>query len=393
MKKLAILGSTGSVGTQALDVIRNTSGFSVEALTCDRNISRLSSQIEEFKPKFVCVTDSAAFDEAHKLIGQGVQLFNDLEELIDASSADLMINSLVGSSGLTPTMCAIKKGMDIALANKETLVCAGALVMEEARLRDVRIIPVDSEHSAIFQCLQGNVRGDLTKIHLTCSGGPFRTWESEKLHNITLEDALKHPNYSMGKKITIDSATLMNKGLEMIEAKWLFDVSMDDINVIIHPESIIHSAVEFRDGAVLAQLGTPDMRGPVAYALTYPDRAELDIKRLDFFEFSQLNFERPRYEDFPALTLCKEAMRIGGTMPAVLNAANEAAVALFLRGKIKFLDIPLIIEKAMAAYTYRGNYCSVGEARKPVFERLTISDVLEADAFGKQYVYEVTGCL
>jgi len=378
MKKLAILGSTGSIGTQALDVLRNVEGYQVQALTCDKNISLLIKQVEEFRPEYVCVTDEQAFWDARAAIGDKVQLFSDLEELIDASSADLLLNSLVGSAGLKPTMCAIKKGMDIALANKETLVCAGSLVMEEARKNDVRIIPVDSEHSAIFQCLQGSQRSELSKIHLTCSGGPFRTWERERLERVTIADALKHPNWSMGKKITIDSATLMNKGLEMIEAKWLFDISMDDINVIVHPESIIHSAVEFHDGSILAQMGTPDMRVMIAYALTYPNRAPLNTERLDFFKKAQLNFERPRYEDFPALDLCKEAMRAGGTMPAVLNAANEAAVDLFLRGEIRFLDILAIIEKTMSAYTYKQDY--------------ELCDIIEADNFGKEYVYEVVKC-
>jgi len=381
MKKLAILGSTGSIGTQALDVVRTIEGYEVDTLTCDKNVSLLIKQVDEFSPKYVCVTDKEAFVEAKEAIGAKAKLFNDLEELIEACSADLMLNSLVGSAGLKPTMCAIKKGMDIALANKETLVCAGSIVMEAARANNVRIIPVDSEHSAIFQCLQGNDRQDLAKIHLTASGGPFRTWERERLETVTIQDALKHPNWSMGKKITIDSATLMNKGLEMIEAKWLFDVSMDDINVIIHPESIIHSAVEYRDGSVMAQLGTPDMRGPIAYALTYPSRAELNAPRLDFFTKNQLNFEKPRYNDFPALDLCKEAMRIGGTMPAVLNAANEAVVDLFLRGEIRFLDIAVIIEKTMRAYTYKTSKTSYD-----------LCDVIEADTFGKEYVYGVNRC-
>ena len=378
MKKLVILGSTGSIGTQALDVMRNIEGYEVEVLTCDKNVSRLIEQVEEFRPKLVCVTDEAAFLEARVAIGDKVQLFNNLEELIEASSADLVLNSLVGSAGLKPTMSAIKKGIDIALANKETLVCAGSLVMEEARRNNVRIITVDSEHSAIFQCLQGSQRSELSKIHLTCSGGPFRTWTREQLERVTIDDALKHPNWSMGRKITIDSATLMNKGLEMIEAKWLFDIPMDDINVIVHPESIIHSAVEFHDGSILAQMGTPDMRVMIAYALTYPNRALLNTERLDFFKKNQLNFEQPRYGDFPALDLCKEAMRIGGTMPAVLNAANEAAVDLFFRGELRFLDIPAIIEKAMNAYNYKHNY--------------DLCDVIEADRFGKEYIYEVIKC-
>jgi len=378
MKKLAILGSTGSVGTQALDVVRKVPGFSVEALLCKVNTSLFLEQVREFSPKYICVTDEKAFDEVRQNIGGDIQIFNDPEELISHIDVDLVFNCIVGSAGLKPTLRAIEKGMDIALANKETLVCAGKLVMERVTERGVNIIPVDSEHSAIFQCLQGSLRSDLEKIHLTCSGGPFRTLPREKFADITIANALAHPKWSMGRKISIDSATLMNKGLEMIEAKWLFDIDMDDINVIIHPESIIHSAVEFRDGSIIAQLGTPDMRGPLAYAMTWPGRAAFDIKKLNFFEFNQLNFEKPRYENFPALNLCKEAMRIGGTMPALLNAANEAAVECFLGGMIKFIDIPVIIEKAMAAYTYKANY--------------DLDDILEADAFGKQYVYEVVKC-
>ena len=379
-KSLTILGSTGSIGTQALGVLRTLPEYSVEALSCERNIDLLLKQVCEFKPKYVCVTDEKAFIEARTLIDGNIKVYNDLEELIDSSSAELVLNSLVGSAGLKPTMRAVKKGADIALANKETLVCAGKLVMEEARKNNVRIIPVDSEHSAIFQCLQGSPAPEISKIHLTCSGGPFRTWERERLTSVTVADALKHPNWSMGKKITIDSATLMNKGLEMIEAKWLFDVSMDDINVIIHPESIIHSAVEFRDGSILAQMGSPDMRVPIAYALTYPERAELDVKEFDFFQMGSLSFEKPRYEDFPAIDLCREAMRLGGTMPALLNAANEAAVDLFLKEKIRFIDIPVIIERAMSAYTYKTI-------------QYNLSDILEADRFGKEYVYEVSKCL
>jgi len=386
MKKLVILGSTGSIGTQALDVLRNIDGFSVEGLSCSTNIALLLEQIREFKPKYVCVTDEKAFMEARKLIDNSTttKAFHDLEEFVDNINADIVLNSLVGSAGLKPTVRAIEKGMDIALANKETLVCAGALIMGLVKEKNVRIIPVDSEHSAIFQCLQGNSHKDMTKIHLTASGGPFRTWPLEKLSVVSVKDALNHPNWSMGKKITIDSATLMNKGLEMIEAKWLFDVDMDDINVIVHPESIIHSMVEFRDGSVMAQLGDKDMRVPIAYALTYPERVSLPSESLNFFELGSFTFEKPRYEDFPALSLCKEAMKIGGTMPALLNGANEAAVALFLEGAVKFTQIPLIIEKAMAAYTYKEKYALGAYA---------LSDIIEADSFGKKYVYEVIKCL
>ena len=382
MKKLAVLGSTGSVGTQALDVLRFLPGFSVEALSCERNVILLLSQIAEFKPKYACVTAEAAFLEmraACKALKLEVQIYQNLEELVDAVNADLLINALVGSAGLVPTVCALKKGMDIALANKETLVCAGGLVMGLAAEKSANIIPIDSEHSAIFQCLQGSLEKDMTKIHLTGSGGPFRKLPASELSSVSIERALKHPNWSMGKKITIDSATLMNKGLEMIEAKWLFSVDIEQINILIHPESIVHSMVEFRDGSIIAQLGRPDMRVPVSYALTYPERAPIKGEALDFTRLGALTFEEPRYKNFPALDLCKEAIRIGGTMPALLNGANEAAVASFLSGDIGFTQIPVIIEKAMGAYTYKEDY--------------SLSDVLEADSFGKNYVYEVRKCL
>ncbi|MCL2564805.1 MAG: 1-deoxy-D-xylulose-5-phosphate reductoisomerase [Defluviitaleaceae bacterium] len=389
MKKLAILGSTGSIGTQALDTLRHIGGFSVEGLSCSTNIALLLEQIQEFKPKHVCVTDEKSYYEAKKIIGGSTQILHDLEEFVDNIDADIALNSLVGSAGLKPTIRAIEKGMDIALANKETLVCAGKLIMDLVKEKNVRIIPVDSEHSAIFQCLQGNSAKDMTKIHLTASGGPFRKLPKNKLTDVSVKDALAHPNWAMGKKITIDSATLMNKGLEMIEAKWLFDIDMDNINVIIHPESIIHSMVEFRDGSIMAQLGDKDMKVPIAYALTYPDRAPLPSKNLDFFELKNLTFEKPRYEDFPALSLCMEAVKIGGTMPALLNGANEAAVALFLEGAIKFTQIPVIIEKAMAAYTYKDN-SAIGAS---TLGANALRDIIEADLFGKNYIYEVIKCL
>ena len=393
MRKIAVLGSTGSVGTQALDVIAALSDCSVTALSCETNVDKLLKQIEAFKPKYVCVSDEASYEKARMALNQSdtnTQIFHDLEEMIDKfDEVDLVINALVGSAGLVPTVrvldkaierkALMNKSIDIALANKETLVCAGKLIMNYATHVKVSIIPIDSEHSAIFQCLAGNNKADMTKIHLTGSGGPFRSLPSEKLADVSIESALAHPNWSMGRKITIDSATLMNKGLEMIEAKWLFDVEMEDINILIHPESIIHSMVEFRDGSIMAQLGSPDMRVPIAYALTYPKRAALDIKPMNFTELGALTFEKPRYDDFPCLNLCKEAMKTGGTMPALLNGANEAAVELFLNEKIKFTDIPVIIEKAMGAYTYKENY--------------SLSDVLEADTFGKNYVNEVKKCL
>ena len=378
MKKLAIFGSTGSIGKQALEVVKQLSGIEIAALTTNTNIELLLRQIEEFKPRLVCVTDENACEKISAYIDDEVKLYcgsDGLIDMINDMSADIVLNSVVGSAGLLPTLRAIEKGMDIALANKETLVCGGGLFMEKARENNVRILPVDSEHSAIFQCLQGSKAGEVSKIHLTASGGPFRTWPKEKLDSIKLSDALKHPNWAMGRKITIDSATLMNKGLEMIEAKWLFNVDMEDINVVVHPQSIIHSMVEYRDGSVIAQLGAADMRLPIAYALTYPDRANLEFKKLDFFRLSGLDFETPRYEDFPCLNLAKEAVKIGGNMPACMNAANEGAVELFLNEKIKFTQIPYIIEKAMAAYNYKAS--------------VELEDILAADKFGREFAHEV----
>ena len=378
MKKLAILGSTGSIGKQALEVVKQVEGVEIIALTTNTNTELLLRQIEEFKPLFVCVTDEEACEKVSADIDGAVKLYcghSGLIDMINDLSCDVLLNSLVGSAGLLPTLTAIEKGFDIALANKETLVCGGALVMEKAKAKGVKIIPVDSEHSAIFQCLNGNNASDVSKIHLTASGGPFRTWTKEKLESIKLSDALKHPNWAMGRKITIDSATLMNKGLEMIEAKWLFNVDMEDINVIVHPQSIIHSMVEYKDGSVIAQLGAADMRLPISYALTYPDRPCFDFKKLDFFELNGLTFEKPRYDDFPCLNLAKMAVKIGGNMPACMNAANEGAVELFLNEKIKFTDIPYIIEKAMAAYTYK--------------ETVGLADILAADKFGREFAREV----
>ena len=378
MKKLAILGSTGSIGKQALEVVKKLCGVEVAALTTNTNIELLLRQIEEFKPRFVCVSDEKSCEKISGQLNSDTRLYCGSAGMIDMINdleADILLNSLVGSAGLLPTLTAIEKNIDIALANKETLVCGGRLVMEKAKAHNVRIIPVDSEHSAIFQSLQGNNRRDVSKIHLTASGGPFRKWKREDLEHIKLSDALKHPNWAMGRKITIDSATLMNKGLEMIEAKWLFDIDMDDINVVVHPQSIIHSMVEYADGSVIAQLGAADMRLPIAYALTYPDRANMDFKKLDFFELNALTFEKPRYDDFPCLNLAKEAVKTGGNMPALMNAANEGAVEAFLNEKIKFTDIPYIIEKAMAAYTYK--------------ESFGLEDVLAADKFGRDFVHEV----
>lgn len=375
MKKIAILGSTGSIGRQALEVADEIGALEIAALTTNTGVELLLEQALKYKPKAVCIVDEKACESAKDKFGNGIKVFSGSEgliELINYVEIDIALNAVVGSAGLLPTIKLIENGIDIALANKETLVCGGSLIMKMAMDNNVRIIPVDSEHSAIFQCLQGNLDKDVAKIHLTASGGPFRLWPKEKLECAKCEDALNHPNWSMGRKITIDSATLMNKGLELIEAKWLFNVEADDINIIVHPQSIIHSMVEFKDGTVMAQLGAADMRLPIAYAFTYPQRAELDFKKLDFFKLKDLTFEEPRYDDFACLNLAKKAIGLNGSMPACMNAANEEAVAMFLCGKIGFLDIPKLIEKAMAAYNYKA--------------QCTIDDIIAADSFGREFV-------
>ncbi|MGI6204769.1 MAG: 1-deoxy-D-xylulose-5-phosphate reductoisomerase [Anaerovoracaceae bacterium] len=350
MKKIVILGSTGSIGTQALDVIRkNRDRFSVRALSCGHNISRLRDQIEEFSPEAVCVADSSDAASLSKDF-PGVSVLSGSEGLDETASAgcDILINALVGIAGLSPTYSAIKAGNDIALANKETLVTGGEFITAEAERRGVRIVPVDSEHSAIFQSLQGNEGNSIRRILLTASGGPFRTMPAERFRDITPEMALAHPNWSMGKKITIDSATMMNKGFEVIEAKWLFGVPLEKVQVLIHPQSIVHSAVEYEDGAVMAQLGMPDMRIPIQYALTYPERLPSDFPKIDFFrDARELTFEEPDTEKFKCLRLAYEAQKEGGTAPAAMNAANEVLVRLFLEGKIKFTDIPDTIEAVL----------------------------------------------
>ncbi len=373
-KKIAILGSTGSIGTQALEVIDNL-GIEVCALSANKNIDLLEKQIKIYKPKKVAVNDKKSAYILKQRIGNSVEIVNGLEGLIEIAvmeQVDTVLTSVVGSVGLIPTIKAIQAKKNIALANKETLVTAGKLIMEEAKKHKINIYPVDSEHSAIFQSLQGNQHNKIHKIHLTASGGPFRKKSIDDLKYVTLEDALKHPNWSMGKKITIDSATMMNKGLEVIEAKWLFDVELEQINVVVHPQSIIHSMVEYEDGAVIAQLGQPDMRVPIQYALTYPDRIKNDFPKLDFFKLNKLEFEKPDLEKFKSLQLAYNAIKIGGTMPAVLNSANETAVELFLEQKIKFLDIPKLIENAMSAYTVKYDY--------------SLEDLKEASIYAKEFV-------
>ena len=355
MKKIAILGSTGSIGTQTLDVVREHSDeLQVVALAAGSNKERLKEQIKEFHPKLVSLSDEKKAQELkEELAGEQVEVVCGMEGLIEvagADSADVVVTAVVGMMGILPTMEAIKKGKDIALANKETLVTAGHLIIPMAKEYGVSILPVDSEHSALFQSLQGEPKAALDKILLTASGGPFRGKSAEFLETVTLEDALNHPNWSMGPKITIDSSTMVNKGLEVMEAKWLFGVDYSQIEVVIQPQSIIHSMVQYVDGAIIAQLGTPDMRVPIEYALFYPERRSLSGDRLDFSKLSQITFEKPDYKVFRGLSLAIEAGKTGGTMPTVFNAANERAVAKFLKGEIKYTDIVRSIEKCMDAH-------------------------------------------
>lgn len=355
MKKIAILGSTGSIGTQTLDVVREHSDeLQVVALAAGTNKERLKEQIKEFRPKLVSLSDEKKAQELkEELAGEQVEVVCGMEGLIEVAgvdSADVVVTAVVGMMGILPTMEAIKKGKDIALANKETLVTAGHLIIPMAKEYGVSILPVDSEHSAIFQSLQGEPKAALDKILLTASGGPFRGKSAEFLETVTLEAALNHPNWSMGPKITIDSSTMVNKGLEVMEAKWLFGVDYSQIEVVIQPQSIIHSMVQYVDGAIIAQLGTPDMRVPIEYALFYPERRSLSGDRLDFSKLSQITFEKPDYKVFRGLSLAIEAGKTGGTMPTVFNAANERAVAKFLKGEIKYTDIVRSIEKCMDAH-------------------------------------------
>ena len=360
MKYISILGSTGSIGTQALQVIREYPDLKVTALSANQNIHLLKEQILEFLPNLVCVYDennarklSDELSLDHPEIARKIRITSGMNGLIEAAceeTAQIVLTAIVGMIGIRPTMAAIESGKDIALANKETLVCAGAQIMRAVAEHHVRIYPVDSEHSAIFQSLNGENRDDAEKILLTASGGPFRGKTRQELEHVTLEQALNHPNWKMGKKVTIDSSTLANKGLEVIEARWLFDMPPEKIQVLVHPQSIIHSAVQYRDGAVIAQLGTPDMKLPIQYAFTCPRRRFLGGERVDFFKLGQLTFEKPDTETFKALKLAYQAIESGGTMPCVFNAANELAVRLFLQGKIRFLQIAELIEEKMKAH-------------------------------------------
>lgn len=354
MRNIAILGSTGSIGTQTLEIVRENNDLNVVSIAAKSSINKLEEQVREFKPDIVCVYDEKAASQFKVMISDtNTKVVSGMEGLIEAAtykSAELVVTAFVGMIGIVPTVEAIKAGKDIALANKETLVTAGHIVMDLAKKNNVKILPVDSEHSAIFQSLNGENSKEIDKILLTASGGPFRTKTKDDLKTVTLEDALKHPNWSMGRKITIDSATMVNKGLEVLEAKWLFDVDVDNIQVVVQPQSIIHSMVQFNDGAVIAQLGVPDMKLPIQYAIYYPERRYLSGDRLDFGKIGQITFEDPDFEKFKGLELVYESGRIGGSMPTVLNAANEKAVAMFLNRKIGYLEIADIIEYCMSKH-------------------------------------------
>lgn len=375
VRNISILGSTGSIGTQTLEVIREIGGINVRAVTANNNIELLEKQIREFKPDIAAVMDC----EKAEILKERTKdcktdILSGMDGIIAAAvydKSDTVLTSVVGNIGILPTFEAIKAGKNIALANKETLVSAGELIMNAVNKYGVKIYPVDSEHSAIFQCLQGNSGNKIRRILLTASGGPFRGRNSEELKNVKASDALEHPNWNMGKKVTIDSASLMNKGLEIIEAKWLFGVEVEDIEVLVHPQSIVHSAVEYEDGAVIAQLGEPDMKVPIQYALTYPNRVKNSFPKIDFMKRNSLTFEKPDMDTFKCLSLAYRAVKEGGTMPTVMNGANETAVNAFLDDKIGFLDIADIIEKTMSAYNVKYNY--------------TVDDLIDADNWAREF--------
>lgn len=359
MKNIMVLGSTGSIGTQTLDVVRRHEDMNIVSLAASSNIDLLEQQIAEFTPEMVCVyQEDQALILKERLQGKNIEVLTGMEGLIacaTVSSGDMVVASVVGMIGIRPVIEAIKAKKDIAFANKETLVTAGHIIMPLVRKMGVNLLPVDSEHAAVFQCLNGERHSDIRKIILTASGGPFRGKSLKELEHVTVQDALNHPNWSMGKKITIDSSTMVNKGLEVIEARWLFDIGFDQIQVVLQPQSIIHSMVEFRDGVVMAQLGTPDMRLPIQYALCYPERRLCMGERLDFTKLSAITFEQPDRETFRSLSLAYEAGKTGGSMPTVLNAANEKAVSLFLQEKISYLAMAELIEDVMEAHTVLPN--------------------------------------
>ena len=363
MKQIAILGSTGSIGTQTLDVVRqHPDAFTVYALTAHRSVDMLIEQALEFNPAVVCIADESCYPRLRDALSDlPIKVMageKAIAEIVTHADIDVVVAAMVGYAGLRPTMEAIRAGKTIALANKETLVVAGEIICQLAQQYKVRILPVDSEHSAIFQSLVGEDMASVEKLLLTASGGPFRTFSLEQMQHVTAAQALLHPNWEMGAKITIDSASMMNKGFEVIEARWLFDIPVDKIQVLVHPQSVVHSAVQFVDGSVKAQLGTPDMRMPIQYALTYPERWESDVPRLDFFRSSQLTFEEPDLQRFPNLALAYEAMNSGGNMPCILNAANEVVNLAFREGRCGFLQMSDVIAKTMAqtAFIAEPNY-------------------------------------
>lgn len=354
MKKIAILGSTGSIGTQTLEIVRENPDLQVVGLSAGTNVELLERQVREFQPELVSLQSEEACRELRvRLADMDVKVASGMEGLLEVAEmeeSELLVTAIVGMIGIRPTIAAIRRGKDIALANKETLVTAGHIIMPLAAQTGVSILPVDSEHSAIFQSMRGECREHVEKLLITASGGPFRGRTKEELAQVRPEDALKHPNWTMGHKITIDSATLVNKGLEVMEARWLFDVDLEHIQVVVHPQSIIHSMVQYADGGIIAQLGMPDMKLPIQYALFYPDRRPMGGKRVDFYELGSITFEKPDMETFAGLKLAMRAAREGGSMPTVFNAANEKAVSLFLQKKIRFLEIPEIIEQCMEAH-------------------------------------------
>ena len=381
MKNISILGSTGSIGKQALDVVRhNREKFKVVALSANKSIDMLVEQIEEFRPELVSIGDEKSASQLQKRVNQrgikGVDIASGqkgLNAVAAIESAQVVLTAVVGIAGLIPTMEAVSKGKDIALSNKETMVTAGNVINKLAKEKGSSIIPVDSEHSAIFQCLNGEDMKSVKRLILTASGGPFRGRKREDLIHVKKEAALKHPNWSMGQKISIDSATLMNKGLEVIEAKWLFDVDLEKIDVVVHPQSIIHSMVEFEDSSIIAQMGNPDMRIPIQYAFSYPQRLKSNFESLDFTKISSLTFEKPDKETFPCLELAYDSLRSGGTHPAVLNGANEVLVEEYLNGRIGFYDIPKYVQMAM-------------ESHNPV-SNPGVEDILEADRWVRDYIH------
>ncbi|MDD2318495.1 MAG: 1-deoxy-D-xylulose-5-phosphate reductoisomerase [Geobacteraceae bacterium] len=382
MKKLSVLGSTGSIGVSTLEIVAaHRDKFEIVALTGGNNLQLLKKQIEEFSPQVAAVISEQSARELRSMLpGVKTEILHGVPGMIAAATAadaTMVVAAIVGAAGLVPTVAAIKAGKDIALANKETLVTAGHLIMDMVKEQGVRLFPVDSEHSAIFQSLEGHRSDDVSRIILTASGGPFFQYPLDKLREVSIADALNHPNWSMGRKITIDSATMMNKGLEVIEAKWLFDLPVEKISVVIHPQSIIHSLVEYVDGCVIAQLGIPDMKAPIAYALTYPERVETGVRGLDLTAIASLNFFQPDLERFPALQLAFRAAGEGESMPAVMNAANEVAVDAFLSGKIKFTDIAMLIEKTMDAHN--------------AHTLNSIDEVLSADLWGRKKTRELIG--